>query len=134
MSQPQGVPPSPPPGTSVSSIGAEHALLTYLYLDRGDVDGYASLVDGDARFEHPGFPVAHGAEAAAALALRCCGSGGSHRPQRVITAERDVIVTGELVLQDTETEERSSEEFADLFAITEHGLLASWRRFRRRTD
>ncbi|PDP85832.1 hypothetical protein CQJ94_18960 [Glycomyces fuscus] len=106
----------------------EHALLSYLYLDRGDPDGYASLVDGAARFEHPGFPVARGSEEAAALVLKCCGSSGTHRPRRVIAADGNVVVTGVLTRGPGGEAER---EFADLFAITEHGLLSSWRRFHR---
>lgn len=128
MSQSPGGPPPPPTSAVVSSIGVEHALLSYLYLDRGDPDGYASLVDGDARFEHPGFPVARGSDEAAALALKCYGSSGTHRPRRVIAADGDVVVTGVLTRG---PDGEADQEFADLFAITEHGLLSSWQRFHR---
>ncbi|NKZ01889.1 nuclear transport factor 2 family protein [Nocardiopsis alborubida] len=130
MPQSPGGPPPPPTSASVSSIGVEHALLSYLYLDRGDPDGYASLVDGAARFEHPGFPVAFGSEEAAALVLKCYGSSGIHRPRRVVAADGDVVVTGVLTRRAGGGDDQ---EFADLFAITEHGLLSSWRRYHRPT-
>lgn len=43
-----------------STIGREHIRLSYEYLNRRDVEGYASLVDPMARFRGPGPCLARG--------------------------------------------------------------------------
>lgn len=118
----------------MTSMGAEHALLSYHYLDEGDVEGYASLVDRGALFEHPGHPVARGPRRAAELVLDRYGSRGTHRPHHVVAAQDDVVVIGTLNTRDAESGRESTQEFADFFVINEHGLLTSWRRFHTPTE
>ncbi|MGW5875100.1 nuclear transport factor 2 family protein [Nocardiopsis terrae] len=122
--------PPPPRSEHATSVGVEHALLSYGYLDAGDLDGYASLVDRDARFAPTGASEGRGPEAAAALAIEHCGSQGRHRPERVIASGSDVIVTGALTRTRPVPERSATEEFADFFTVSEHGLLSTWRRFR----
>lgn len=120
----------PPPRSAVATpIGVEHALLSYQYLDEGDLDGYASLVDSSATFGLPGQPEARGPEDVAARTLAHYGSQGTHQPVRVVTSEDVVVITGILTIPSPELGGTVKREFADFFAITEHGLLAARRRF-----
>ena len=126
------MPPSPEIRPSLSgratSAGVEHALLSYRYLNEDDLDGYASLLDWEARFAPTGVPRGQGPEAAATLVFDRCGGQGWHHPERVIASGADVVVTGTLTRP--APGRPTTEEFADFFTVSEHGLLSTWRRFR----
>lgn len=126
MSQPSETHSPVARSTLTTDIAIEHILLSYLYLDKGDTEGYASLLDRAAHFEEPGHPTAHGPEASAALLLGRYGERGTHRPDRVIASGENIVVIGDLTPRKNEMRKH---EFADVFAFNEHGLLASWRRF-----
>ena len=111
------------PSARVTVVGVEHARLLYLYLDRGDQDGCASLLDERVHVRFPGMSAVRGREGGVALAAGACGTG-RHRVRGVIAEGVDMAVTG--VFQDGNEAEK---DFVDIFTISDCGLLISWRRF-----
>ncbi|WP_157982443.1 nuclear transport factor 2 family protein [Nocardiopsis sp. FIRDI 009] len=117
------------PGARVQATGQEHARLFYHYLDTNDQDGCASLVDTDARFTLPGGRVARGPEEAARMVCVRFGGERSHRLHRVIAQGDGLAVTGRHAAPEDKSDPTLQTDFVDVFTITEHGLLLSWRRF-----
>ncbi|GHC84234.1 hypothetical protein GCM10007079_26030 [Nocardiopsis terrae] len=107
----------------------EHVLLSYLYLDERDLDGYASLLDSESGFCATDPDRARAPEAAAAFVFEQCVEHGRSHPERVISSGADVIVTGTLTPHSPDASRSRAEFFADFFTISEHGLLCTWRRF-----
>ncbi|MFT7834594.1 nuclear transport factor 2 family protein [Saccharothrix sp. BKS2] len=111
------------PGSAVTAVGVEHVRLSYEYLDRSDLDGYASLFDVDAVLHRPGEREVRGREEIEAYQARREHRVGAHVLDEVIAAEGRVAVVGKLVRAGTEV------GFADIFALSEHGLLRSQRTY-----
>ncbi|MGW5331456.1 nuclear transport factor 2 family protein [Streptomyces bauhiniae] len=113
-----------------AGAGVKHVLLTYHYLDIGDLDGYASLTEKDVTLSHPGSPLRSGrdavldAQAAQATSLR------RHELETVIEAEDTVVVLGRVVRCDQEGAEGADGiDFADVFTLSERTLVNACRRY-----
>jgi hypothetical protein len=113
-------------GSVVTAMGVEHVRLSYDYLDRGDADGYASLLDPGMVLDEPGRERVRG-RGAVAGPRRLRGSG-THDVQDVFAADGRVTAIGRFrgragVGADDEV------DFADVFTLSEHGLLLRQRCF-----
>lgn len=106
-----------------TEIGADHVRLAYHYLNTGDVDGYASLVDERAVFTHPDHGPARGPDGVAALVFACLAGQGPHRADRVVARDATVVVTGR-----SEGAEAGRRGFVDVFTLSVYGLLLTWNR------
>lgn len=108
---------------AVAAVGMEHARLSYHYLDRGDVDGYASLFAQDAVLRHPGRPAERGATAIERTLAHRRRSGERHVLDTVFAADNRVAAVGRL------TDDRIDVGFVDIFAVTPSGLLVARDRY-----
>ncbi|MEU0991530.1 nuclear transport factor 2 family protein [Streptomyces sp. NPDC005953] len=90
------------PSSLVTDSGVDHVRLAYHYLDTGDVDGYLSLLDEDARPE------------AAALGCR-------HNIDRIVASGDCVVAIGRVSPQQV--------DFVDVFTLSDEGMLRSRRRY-----
>lgn len=113
-----------PASPRASSMGHEHIRLSYQYLDHGDGEGYASLVDPQARFHGPDSRVARGPQEAVELLLGLLPAPARHTLHRIIIEDDGAAVSGTLTTSGSE-----KRDFVDFFSISDHGLLLSWRRF-----
>jgi len=108
-------------GTS-SAVGLEHVWLSYDYLNRGDIDGYASLLDADARLYRPGHQPVLGRASIERLAdARQLRGPGRHIVHDVFASDGRVAAMGRFVGKHHGT--LVEFDFADLFAVSEFGLL-----------
>ena len=94
----------------VAAVGLDHVRLSYEYLDRGDHDGYASLLDPAATVDEPG------------RSGRRLRSRGEHRLNEVFAADGRVAAVGRFVGADV-LGEPVDVDFADIFALSPSGLL-----------
>lgn len=113
-----------PASARASNIGHEHIRLSYEYLDRGDSEGYASLIDSEARFRGPGSRVARGPQEAIELLLDLLPAPASHTLHRIVIEGDGAAVAGTLTTPDS-----GQRDFVDFFSISDHALFLSWRRF-----
>ncbi|MEV6874253.1 nuclear transport factor 2 family protein [Amycolatopsis sp. NPDC051128] len=104
------------------AVGLEHVRLSYDYLNRGDTDGYASLLDTAVRLDQPGQEPIRGRRAAERLAaVRQLRGTGEHIVHDVFASGGRVAATGRFV-----GEYRGSAievDFADIFTLSNDGLL-----------
>jgi hypothetical protein len=107
-----------------ATIGREHIRLSYEYLNHRDTEGYASLVDPEARFHGPGPCVARGPQEAAGLLIGLLPETAVHTLHRIIVEDDGAAASGALTTADS-----TRHDFVDFFSISDHGLLLSWRRF-----
>lgn len=107
-----------------SSIVREHIRLSYEYLNRWDIEGYASLVDPMARFRGPGSQVARGPQEAGELLVDLLSETSTHTLHRIVVEGDQAAVSGAFTAADS-----TRHDFVDFFSISDHGLLLSWRRF-----
>ncbi|MGW2031809.1 nuclear transport factor 2 family protein [Streptomyces spinosus] len=120
-----------PVSSAVTAAGVKHALLSYHYQDIGDIDGYASLLDDDVTFEHPGTPARRGADevlkAQADQATLC----SRHELVRVVAENDTVVVLGRLVrsVPDSTAPGPLGVHFADVFTLSARSLLRACRRY-----
>ncbi|MCS0600863.1 nuclear transport factor 2 family protein [Streptomyces sp. LP11] len=123
--------PFPQAGSKVTAAGVKHVMLTYHYLDIGDIDGYASLTEQDVRLDHPGAPPLRGrdavlsAHAAQATLLR------RHEVDTVVADEGRVVVLGRVVRQPRGAGHQApyGVDFADVFTLSGQTLVRSCRRY-----
>jgi ketosteroid isomerase-like protein len=111
-------------GTAVAAAGVDHVRLSYHYLDRGDVDGYASLLDSGAVLDLPGHGRVRGRGEVAKL--RCARWRGAHHLRRVFTSGERVVALGRFSGAGRDGA-RVDVDFAHVFSLSEHGLLAGQR-------
>jgi ketosteroid isomerase-like protein len=104
-----------------AAAALDHARLSYHYLDTGDTDGFASLFEADAVLRSPGMPPARGRDE---LERRVAGSRRSeHTLHRVFASGNQIATIGRFSGQ---TPSRDVDvEFADIFTVSENGLLVS---------
>jgi hypothetical protein len=101
----------------VVAAGIDHVRLSYDYLDRGDIDGYASLLDTGAVLDHPGRAPVRGREAVRLACQDGFRTAGAHTVHIVHGGAGRVLAVGRF------DGPAGSVEFADLFTISAHGLL-----------
>lgn len=114
-----------PPITPVTAMGIEHVRLSYLYLDRGDIDGYLSLLHSDVCLLLPGEGEIRGRERIGAFQARQEQLRADHLIQHVIGSGDRVAVEGRCVPADA----GQGVDFTDVFALSEEGLLRSRKRY-----
>lgn len=109
-----------PSTCGLAAAGVDHAWLSYHYLDSGDIDGYASLLDDDTVLRRPGVPTLRGRDEVE----RFHGRGGRrrtvHTVQNVFAAADRVVATGHVAdgaFLDV--------DFADIFTLSENGLFVA---------
>ncbi|WP_159944712.1 MULTISPECIES: nuclear transport factor 2 family protein [unclassified Nocardiopsis] len=117
------------PSEAVATIGAEHVRLSYHYLDRADMDGYASLLDPETRFRYPGQPVSRGPAQVSALMERSSYTLGRHSIFKMVSGGDTVAAIGRFTCEGEQPGNNRETEFVDVFTLSEHGLLLSCRRF-----
>jgi hypothetical protein len=127
MNEPTMSPETSPQGIDpiVTGIGVEHILLSYHYRDVDDVDGFCSLLDDQVEVKLAGKPPAPGRNAA--LDWQRATAPARHYIQKVIAAGDHIAVFGSLV--DPDRPARPGPSFAEVFTISEHGLLRSLSRY-----
>ncbi|WP_311510817.1 nuclear transport factor 2 family protein [Nocardiopsis lambiniae] len=112
----------------MTTVGTEHARLSYHYLDLGDAEGYMSLLDPETRFHHPGERVARGPAEAFRSMKRLGCTGGRHSLFKTVSEGDTVIVVGRFTSDDVRGNQKTA-EFADVFTLTDLGLLLTRRRY-----
>lgn len=107
---------------AVVAVGLEHVRLSYEYLNKGDADGYASLLDAGVRLDCPGQAPIRGRRAAERLAaVGQLRGDGVHVVHEVFASGGRVAAIGRFT-----GEYRGSVvevDFADIFTLSEDGLL-----------
>lgn len=113
----------PPPSAATLAAGVDHVRLSYLYLDEGDLDAYASLLHEDVQVRTPGAPACHGRADAVRLAIT---TRGRHELFKVIGEGYCVVAVGHYSPSGAVSREF---DFADFFTLSDDSLLLSRRRF-----
>ncbi len=109
---------------AAEATGVDHVRLGYHYLDRGDTDGYGSLLDAGAVLEEPGrAPVCGRGAVAGVPRLR---GRGEHDLRDVFAADGRVAAIGRFRPGGGHVGEV---DFADFYTLSEHGLLVNQRSF-----
>lgn len=119
------------PATSavVAGVGVEHVRLSYDYLDRGDIDGFGSLLAPDAVLLRPGGRAVRGrADIERWLASRVAGTSGNSTVFAVFATEGNVIAIGHHTGLDADGHLQDV-EFTDVFTIAPNGLLRTLKRY-----
>jgi hypothetical protein len=116
------------PITPVTAIGIEHVRLSYLYLDRGDIDGYLSLLHADFSLLMPGEREIHGRDRIGVFQAQHAQFAADHLIHHVIGSGDRVAVEGRYVSGE-EGEDREGIDFTEVFSLSEEGLLLSRKRY-----
>lgn len=122
---------SPPPSSAITSVAINHVLLSYSYLDEGDLDGYASLLDEDVRLRRPDRLKAYGRAEAVGLMASIAGPPGRHRLHKVIGSGSCVATVGRCTGPAAFRSEDTfiGVDFVDIFTVSPEGLLLDHRRY-----
>jgi ketosteroid isomerase-like protein len=113
----------------VAGVGVEHVWLSYDYLDRGDIDGFGSLLAPDAVLLRPGGRDVRGRAAIERwLASRVARTTGTSTVFTVSAVAGNVIAIGHHVGHDADGHLRDV-EFTDIFTIAPSGLLRTVKRY-----
>ncbi|MEU4519959.1 nuclear transport factor 2 family protein [Amycolatopsis sp. NPDC024027] len=118
--------PSLTASAATTPCGVDHVRLLYRYLDAGEFDGYASLLDENVQVRGVGAVPAYGREAAAEAAR--AAPAARHELYKIIAAADSVVVTGRRLARDPDTG-RTEFDFADVFTLSDDALVLSQRRF-----
>ncbi|ADJ46574.1 hypothetical protein AMES_4749 [Amycolatopsis mediterranei S699] len=118
--------PSLTASAATTPCGVDHVRLLYRYLDTGEFDGYASLLDENVQIRGVGAAPAYGREAAAEAAR--AAPPALHELYKIIAAADSVVVTGRRLARDPGTG-RAEFDFADVFTLSDDALVLSQRRF-----
>ncbi|WP_432828440.1 nuclear transport factor 2 family protein [Dactylosporangium sp. CA-092794] len=113
----------PPPSAAATSAGVDHVRLSYVYLDSGDLDGYGSLLDEQAQVRRPDTPQGQGRAQTLRVHAGIAGPPARHELHRVVADGESVVVFGRYVRPPLDV------EFADIFTLTDLGLLLGYQRF-----
>ncbi|MDQ3404937.1 MAG: hypothetical protein M3548_16370 [Actinomycetota bacterium] len=114
------------PSAAIDAAGADHVRLAYDYLDAGDFDAYGSLLDEHTHVCGIGPDRARGRDHAVRAAKARAESAGRHHLYKVIVDNGNVVATGRYVGLSA----AAAFDFADVFTLSDDGLLLSHRRFR----
>ena len=117
------------PTAAVTHVGVDHVRLSYHYLDVGDIDAYASLLDERVEVRLPGAPRGRGREEVLRLHTEVARSADRHELSQVIAAESNVVVIGRLVRSTAVPPDPPDVEFVDVFTVSDVGLLLGYQRF-----
>ncbi|MEU5693378.1 hypothetical protein [Actinosynnema sp. NPDC020468] len=109
-----------PPSAATAAAGVDHVRLSYLYLDAGDLDAYASLLDEAIQLAEPETPPACGRVEATRRAAR---EDGTHQLFKVVAEGDCVVAVGRY------TAPAKAYDFADLFTLSPEALLLTRHRF-----
>ncbi len=112
------------PSTATTAAGTDHVRLSYLYLDAGDLDAYASLLDEAIQLTDPEFPPTRGRTEAT---RRAADTDGSHQLVRIVAEGDCVVAVGRYTARNTVPPRIY--DFADLFTLSAEALLLTRRRF-----
>jgi ketosteroid isomerase-like protein len=113
----------------VAGVGVEHVRLSYDYLDRGDIDGFGSLLAPDAVLLRPGGRAVRGRAAIERwLASSAAGTPGTSTVFAVFATAGNVIAVGHHTGHDADGHLRDV-EFTDIFTIAPDGLLRTLKRY-----
>ncbi|MEU9246878.1 nuclear transport factor 2 family protein [Streptomyces shenzhenensis] len=120
-----------PAGSLITAAGVKHVLLTYHYLDIGDIDGYASLTEQDVTLDHPDAPPRRGRDAVLSALAGQATLLRRHELDTVIADEERVVVLGRVARQAGEAGQPVSHsvEFADVFSLSGQSLVRGCRRY-----
>lgn len=123
--------PVPQAGSKVTAAGVKHVMLTYHYLDIGDIDGYASLTEQDVTLDHPGAPPHRGREAVLSAHAAQATLLRRHELDTVVADEGRVVVLGRVVDQAPGAARRAAYgvAFADVFTLSGQTLIRECRRY-----
>jgi hypothetical protein len=112
-----------PPSAAVVTVGVDHVRLLYAYLDAHELDGYASLIHEEAHVRGVGPQDTNSRDdAVRTLRERC---PGTHELWTIEPGDETLTVTGR------HTCSTGTVEFADVFTLSECGLIHSHHRTRR---
>lgn len=122
---------SPPPGAAVTAAAVDHIILSYLYLDDGNLDGYASLLADDVRLDRPNQPPVRGRDAVLAHVARIAGPPSRHQVHRVIASGDCVAAEGRCTgpAAPRGVDGRQVVDFVDICTVSADGLLLAQRRY-----
>jgi hypothetical protein len=112
-----------PPSAAVMAVGVDHVRLLYAYLDSRELDGYASLIHEDAHVAGMA-PVETTTRDDAVRTLRD-RSPGTHELWTIEPGDDTLTVTGR------HTCDTGTVDFADVFTLTECGLIHGHHRVHR---
>jgi hypothetical protein len=118
------------PSSAVTSAGVTHVLLSYHYLDSGDIDGYGSLLDEHAQVNRPDLATAQGRTQVLGLHADIAGPPAQHHIYKVIADGDAVVATGRFTAPSTRGGRAAVDaEFVDVFTLSGKGMLLGYRRF-----
>jgi ketosteroid isomerase-like protein len=112
---------SPPTRSPLTAAALDHVLLSYAYLDDGDLDGYGSLLAEDARLIRPGRPNVVGRDQILAELARTAGPPRQHRLYRVTAHDDHIIAQGRCT--------HDNVDFVDVVTFSADGLLRRQQRY-----
>jgi hypothetical protein len=119
-----------PPGTSVTAVGIDHVRLAYHYLDTGDMDAYGSLLDENALLWRPDGAPGYGRAEILEVQAALTGPPVEHHIHKIIASGGVVAVTGRCTSLPGRTGmDAGGVDFADIFTLTDEGLLLGCRRY-----
>jgi len=117
-----------PTSTAVMAAATDHVRLGYHYLNTGDLDGYASLLDPMAEVRDPGHrPPVRGRERVVRWWAENVADQRVHEVLEVFGHHDRVAVTGRLL--GPASGARRDVGFADVFQVSEIGLLLTQTRY-----
>ncbi|WP_117212762.1 nuclear transport factor 2 family protein [Allorhizocola rhizosphaerae] len=111
-----------PPTAAITAAGIDHVRLSYEYLDAGDIDGYASLLDEHVQVKRPDAPHGHGRAEVLRLHANIATPACKHEIYKIIADGDCVAAVGRFT-------GHIEAEFVDVFTLSDEGLLAGYRRF-----
>lgn len=122
---------NPRPGATITDVAVHHLLLSYLYLDEGDLDGYASLLADGARVRRPDLPRTEGREAVMRQMAKIADPLSHHRLYRVIASGDCVAAEGRCTGPPAVRLANGYRDvdFADIVTVSANGLLLYQRRY-----
>jgi ketosteroid isomerase-like protein len=106
-------------------MGIEHIRLSYLYLDRGDIDGYLSLLHADICLLLPGEREVRGRDRIAVFQARRDRPGAGHVVHHATGDGDRVVVEGRYVIGNS----GQGVDFTDVFTLSGESLLRSQKRY-----
>ena len=117
-------------GSPVTAVGVDHVRLAYHYLDTGDIDAYGSLLDENALMCRPDGATCRGRSEILEMQATLAGPPVKHHIYKIIAADDAVAVTGRCNPRPARGGAAGAEvEFADIFTLTDEGLLLGCRRY-----